>query len=163
MIGTVYLDELAASVSANLATHIGAVNTAHTLTLDTTFTFYKWHETLQMQKRPCVYLVPVGTITQSNDPAAGIRRERHRFLVGYARTDNNLTRLEQHLLYVPEALLRWMDSLAVGSVATGQLAGINETPNTVKIHYGMFPAAGSDSIEGAVEIEFEAISESPKY
>lgn len=142
MIGTV-LSELQTDLNANLATHISAVASARGVTLETAFTSYLPVRREQLVKRPAVYLAPIRTLTEARQYAAGKRWMRHLIAIGYVRNDADAESAQTHRLYLPEALMRWLDNIVVGALATGSISGIGENRNDFDISYDVWQDGSS--------------------
>lgn len=164
MIGAVILNELKPQIVSGMKAYIDAVSTRHSITppLDDLFSVYGWAEKDSMLKlgKPCFYIQPLEVETQGKRLNGGIRDTRHLIAIGYVRHDADRERLEQHLLYMGEAICDWLDGRSIGATASATLSGVGESDGDYRIHFDAFqPDETKPTVIGQVEVVFWCRSE----
>lgn len=122
MIGTV-LSELKASALATLSSKIGIVATLRGVDLDNEFTIYDWWKVSSdslVINFPALGLAwdPNGTKTGQRDGSNG-RVAYHRITVTYTVRSADEDYVRRHILFVPEAIVLWLEDLPTASRAPG--------------------------------------------
>ncbi len=121
MIGTV-LKELETSVKAQLSNCIDKVQAMRAFelggeTLVNSFTFYDWFDVQTGRVKvgfPALTLAWAGTVTGQRNGTKQ-RKGKHRIIATYGVRHNDAQYLRRHMLYVPEAILLWLDELPTAS------------------------------------------------
>lgn len=124
MIGTV-IDEVKASATADLPGHITAVATLRGVSLTSTFELNDWwEEEAEMLRTLNPWALGIrweDTVTRSAQRSfASHKHFDHRLhLVGaYKGTDIDI--VKRHMLYLPEAVVRWLSNFPISSRSSGK-------------------------------------------
>jgi hypothetical protein len=116
MIGTV-LEEVGASARAQVPGMIQQVAAIRGVELESTVEVYDWWMSdaqFLTATFPALFLTWDGTSARRRKPPVG-RKAKHRIGVGYAVRSSDPEYIKRQLIYVPEALLAWLDDLPIAS------------------------------------------------
>lgn len=142
------LDEIAAAATASLGTAITATATKYSVTLVSTFASETWFQRQQSLDRASWPVLGVdwkGTTTGTKLIAAGIREAHHKAEVTWMHQSATASVIETHMLYMPEALMTWLDTFPISSRSAGktihqiqppQGQGITITPTPINARRG---------------------------
>lgn len=156
MIGTV-IDEIRASAVADLPGHITAIATLRGVTLTSTFELNDWWEDeveLLRTLNPWALGVRWESSTSGvgrNFPAHTHADHRIHLVGAYKGTD--LTVIKTHMMYLPEAVVRWLRNFPTSSRSAGKTIHIVDPPDAggVTIEHDLLlarpePAVGSSAV-----------------
>lgn len=121
MIGTV-LEELKAAATASLGSQIQAVAARRGVALVSTFTIYDWWQEEAQQLKlsfPALAVTWQRTRTGLRRSQVGHRHAEHDLVLAYGIRSATMEEIRRHMLYVPEAILQWLDQFPIASRSAG--------------------------------------------
>jgi hypothetical protein len=163
MIATV-LDELRASAEADLPGWIRAVASARDVALNDTVRVRDWYAVASQQltlEFPAFSIEWARTRT-GRRTATGERTARHTVLFVYELRSLDPNEIRRHIVYVPEAILRWLDEFPVANRFNGKTilaVGPTNAGDEYEITPELTPVKQGDkttliwSVDVALEIE----------
>ncbi len=121
MIGTV-VAEFEASAIATLGAKISAVAAQHGVSLTSTFTVDPWYEieAEENQSFPALAVRWIRTRTGDGKKYSGRRDSEHEIGLLYAFKSTSLSEIGRHMMYIPEALLLWLDDFPTSGTTPGK-------------------------------------------
>jgi hypothetical protein len=159
MIGTV-LAELKESAEAQLPSRIAAVAALHGVALDDSFATYSWWKTeadaIKVEFPALSFAWDRTTTAQRNNVHA--RRAKHRIVASYGYRAADMSAIERHMLYVPEALLLWLEDLPRASRSAGKTIIGPDPESSFEITHDLEHANGGVFI-WSVDVKFTIVAQ----
>jgi len=122
MIGNV-IDEIADAANATLGALIQSVATANGVTLNSSFTVEKtfdWETEHDRASFPVFSIEWQTADTNTYRPVTGIRDTKHTVKLRYIYQDSDRTACDNHMRYIPDAVMQWMDVFPISSRVAGK-------------------------------------------
>ena len=121
MIGTV-ISEIETSATASLGAKIDLVASDRSVTLTNTFTVDHWWEVDAEENRsfPALGVRWLRSTTGLRHLFNGKRDALHDITLLYAYKSTSLSSISDHMMYIPEAMLLWLDEFPTSSTSAGK-------------------------------------------
>lgn len=149
------MEEITASATADLATHIAAVATLRGVSLSTDFELNDWwEEEAELLRTLDPWALGVrweDTVTRGVQKSFSMHKHfDHRVHLVGAYKGTDIAVVKRHMLYLPEAVVRWLANFPISSRSAGKTIQQVDPPDSpgVAIEHDLILARPRPPVEG---------------